>query len=966
MRARALLRSCALALALAASAGPWGLDVAVAAAAAPASPMQIRVGQANGFTRIEFHWQGNVGYTTTREGDDLVVRFSRDADPDMSRLRVDPPPFLKTASLRRQGRILEVVLTLQPGADAKPGQDTDSIYVNLFQKPPEGPQAPPPAPKVDPVPAGGVVRMEGEIAQGQVLLRFPWKAPLGAAAFRRGEAVWLVFDAEAKLDVSKAPAETSMFKGLKVYGGPGYSAVRVASPSVATVKAWADGSTWVLALGPGVQPPAVPIKAERDPDSAAPGLRAALAGGTKSLWLNDPVVGDKLGVVTALAPSKGVPGRRSYVDFSLLPSAQGMAFEPAVADLDITVDGEWVRIGRPKGLDLSTVVAAAGSKSKAMAQSALGLPQPVAMPGLVDYAAWSRTGDGGFMARYSQLQNAAADELDREAAGDRTVGFNARMGLARFLVGSELNYEAIGVLNLLFRRHQELAGDPEFRGLRGAARAMAGRYQEAATDFSVPVLANDPASSLWRGYIASKENDWQTSADAFAMGASAMNQFSPAWQSRFARAYAETALELGKLNIASTEVALSIAQTKDPVEQLQTRLVQARLIEAMGYPARALPLYDAIARAPFDMLSAPAQMHAAELRLQLGQIGQTQAISVLDSLRFRWRGDRVEVELIRNLGRLYLQGGHYREALETLSSISDTSIQAPEMVDIRNDLSNTFRALFLDGRADGMEPIQALALFYDFKGLTPVGADGDLLVRKLARRLVDVDLLDKATDLLKYQVENRLDGVAKAQVATDLATLYIMDHKPESAIQALNDSRSTLLPKALQDQRRMIEAKAWLDLNQNDHALELVGKDTTPDADGIRAEVAWRMRNWTQVGTLLEKILGERWKKPGPLEPEQEAMLLRAGIAYSMANDDVGLDRLRAHFGGFVDQARSADALRVALAGAAAMPTLTRDFGKVAADSDIFAGWVERMKQKFKDAPSVSSNRLADIGSGQG
>ena len=43
---------------------------------------------------------------------------------------------------------------------------------------------------------------------------------------------------------------------------------------------------------------------------------------------------------------------------------------------------------------------------------------------------------------------------------------------------------------------------------------------------------------------------------------------------------------------------------------------------------------------------------------------------------------------------------------------------------------------------------------------------GDLLVRKLARRLVDVDLLDQATALLKYQVENRLDGIAKAQVAT--------------------------------------------------------------------------------------------------------------------------------------------------------------------------------------------------------
>jgi hypothetical protein len=947
-----------------ASAAPYGLGAAVAAATVRASPMEIRVGQSNGFSRIEFHWKGNVGYTTRREGDDFVVRFSRDADPDMSRLRVDPPPFLKTASLRRQGKILEVVLTLQPGAEAKPGQDIDSIYVNLSQKAPEGVSAAAPAaPKVDPVPAGGVVRMEGEIAQGQVLLHFPWKAPLGAAAFRRGESVWLVFDAEAKLDVSKAPAETSMFKGLTVVSGAGYSAVRIASPSLATAKAWADGGVWTLALGPGVQKPATPVKAERDSDSQTPALRVQVSGATKNLWLDDPAVGDRIAVVTALGPSKGVPGRRSYVDFALLPSAQGLAFEPAVADLNVAVDGEWVRVSRPKGLDISTVVAAAGTKGKP-APAALGLPQPAPLPGLVDYAAWSRTGEMGFMGRYSQLQNAAADEAGREAAGDRAAGLNARMSLARFLIGSELSYEGIGVLNLLMRHHPELAGDPEFRGLRGAARAMAGRFKEAENDLSVPVLADDPASSLWRGYVASKETDWQASADAFAKGMSAMNQFNPAWQSRFARAYAETAVELGKLNIASTEVALSIAQTKDPVEQLQTRLVQARLIEAMGYPKRALPLYDAIARAPLDMLSAPAQMHAASLRLQLGQITQTQAISRFDALRYRWRGGRVELELIRNLGRLYLQGGHYREALETLRSISNAPIQAPEMADIHNDLTNTFRALYLDGRADGMQPIEAVALWYDFKDLTPVGADGDLMVRKLARRLVDVDLLGDAENLLKYQVENRLDGVAKGQVATDLATLYIMDRKPEAAIEAINDSRTTLLPKDLQDQRRMVEARAWLALNQNDHALELVGKDTSPDADGIRAEVAWRSQNWPQVGALLEKILGERWKKADPLAPDQEAMLLRAGVAYSLAKDDAGLARLRGHFGGFVDQARSADALRVALAGPDAMPTLTRDFGKYAEGADLFAGWVERMKQKFKDAPSVSSNKLATVGPG--
>ena len=76
------------------------------------------------------------------------------------------------------------------------------------------------------------------------------------------------------------------------------------------------------------------------------------------------------------------------------------------------------------------------------------------------------------------------------------------------------------------------------------------------------------------------------------------------------------------------------------------------------------------------------------------------------------------------------------------------------------------RLLFLDGNADGLEPVQALALFYDFKELTPIGSDGDLMVRKLVRCLVDVDLLDQAAELLKYQADERLDGVPCAQVAT--------------------------------------------------------------------------------------------------------------------------------------------------------------------------------------------------------
>jgi tetratricopeptide (TPR) repeat protein len=961
--ARALLRLSALGLALAATVAPPILPAAVAATAAkpaaaqlkiPPAPLQIHVGRTDGFSRLEFHWTTPVGFTTRREGANIVVGFSRDADPDMSLLNVDPPPFLKGAVVRRKGRILEIVLTPLPDVDFKSGQDNGDYYVNLFStKPVVAAKAEAAAPaRADPRPASGVVKMQGEIASGQVLLHFPWKAPLGAAVFRRGEAVWLVFDTPVKLDVSAAPAQTSVFKGLQVVSGPDFSAIRISSPSIAPVKAWADGAIWTVALGAGVQKLATPVKAVRDPDSQIPSLEADMAGATKVVWFADPVVGDRLAAITALAPSKGVGGRRAYVDLTLLPSAQGLALEPKAADLTLAIDGEWVRISRPKGLSLSSIASTAGRRS-----SVVGLPQAASMPALIDYAGWSRTGDGGFMGRYAELENAVSDEMSREANGDKQAGINARMGLARFLAGSQLSYEAIGVLNMLGRRHPEMMGDPEFRGIRGAARAMAGRYKEAENDFSVPVLVDDPASALWRGYIAAMQNDWPTAKDAFAKGASALNQFPAAWQSRFARAYAETALELNQLGVAQTEVALSIAQTNDPLEQLEARLVQAKLVEAQGYPKRALPIFDAVARAPLDKLAAPARMHAAQIRLSMGQISPAQAVQVFDSLRFRWRGDRVEVGLIRNLGQLYLSQGHYREALETLRSIAGQRIVAPEMQDVQADLGKTFKTLFLDGQADGMEPVQALALFYDFKDLTPLGADGDLMVRKLARRLVDVDLLDQAAELLKYQTDNRLDGAAKAQVATDLATLYLMNHKPEQAIQAINDSRTTILTPALQEQRRMIEARAWLALNQNDHALELVAKTKTPDAEGIRAEVAWRSHQWGSTGAMLEAILGDRWKKPAPLAPDEEAMLLRAGIAYSLATDDPSLDRVRMRYQGLIDGARAPDALRVALAGTTSDTGITRDFSKVAADADLFSGWVSRMKERFKTAPSPTGGK---------
>ena len=57
---------------------------------------------------------------------------------------------------------------------------------------------------------------------------------------------------------------------------------------------------------------------------------------------------------------------------------------------------------------------------------------------------------------------------------------------------------------------------------------------------------------------------------------------------------------------------------------------------------------------------------------------------------------------------------------------------------------STFDSLFLAGKGDALPAIDALALFYDFRELTPIGRRGDEMIRRLADRLVSVDLLYQA------------------------------------------------------------------------------------------------------------------------------------------------------------------------------------------------------------------------------
>ena len=124
----------------------------------------------------------------------------------------------------------------------------------------------------------------------------------------------------------------------------------------------------------------------------------------------------------------------------------------------------------------------------------------------------------------------------------------------------------------------------------------------------------------------------------------------------------------------------------------------------------------------------------------------------------------MEFNLLRRLGELYLEE---KDFVSGLSALRQAVTFFPTNVEARvvsKRMINEFSSIYTDGTADSMTPLTALSLYDQFRELTPVGRRGDRIIQRLADRLVEVDLLDRASVLLDRQVKFRLRGKQKAMV----------------------------------------------------------------------------------------------------------------------------------------------------------------------------------------------------------
>lgn len=769
----------------------------------------------------------------------------------------------------------------------------------------------------------------------EIVIPFDQRPP--AAVFMRGSTLWMVFDSDEAFDLGFLVDDTG---GLvtdvsQERSGPSHI-IRLALSESRLISVIADGSSWVIALGDTVVEPARPIYLSSgyagDGRSAVKTTLESI-GGVR--WLEDPDVGDRLAVVTLQGPPRAIVRGHAFVEFRALSTAHGMALQAVADDLSVTAGLVDVIVTRDGGLTLSNWERPAHEQPMRYVSRT-----PELNAGPFQSTLWNAALAKPYLA-------GADEEMRLAAAASPEEKGTARMSLARFQLAHGNAAEAKAVLDVMRAEDRSLANRSDISMMYGAALVKLGRNEEALKVLERGDVNDLRQTQLWKSVAEARLGRLSRSREAYRKGEPALNTMPEALQALFRETAAQVAIDSRDYSTAAIE--LDAVDAIGPEDGSWRRTVlRARIADGLGQTASALEGYRVAMSGDDAIAAAEARYRSTKLRLAKGEVAHAEALRDLELMSVGWRGDNIEADVLATLGELYTADKRWRDAFEVMRTAVTLYPNAEVTRTLQQTMSDRFADIFL-ANGEKIETLDALALFLDFKELTPPGRRGDEIIRRLADRMVEVDLLQEGADLLEYQIDNRLAGAARAQVAARAAVIHLLNQKPARAYKVLQATRLAGLPTELRRSRTLLEAKALAEIGRPDVAIELVDSLDGSDALLMKADILWKDRRWQEAGEGLELLLGTRWRENTSLDDEERMNVLRAGIGYAMAEDSLGLERLRVKYAGLMANSPDGRAFDTITAPIDARGEAFTELARSIAATDTFTGFLAEYRKRHPE-----------------
>ena len=721
-------------------------------------------------------------------------------------------------------------------------------------------------------------------------LRFAWNAPVNMAAFERNGKIWLVFDRPNRIDIDTLKSDAkNMAEEIYTLPHPGGTFVIIKPAPGVKYALRKEGLLWILDLYTG-RPPKFETKnltIFTQYDSLKQSYLFIPNNQTgNTLSIIDPEIGDIISISTTSQLGLGFNTPYRYPDFDILPTAQGLAFVVNAPDIVLNRGNSGITL---KALGRSLNITSDLDVLKRN-QKQLNYDTDASHNNAFDLQISQSLANKNFLDVVDDFKKQIlAAPLDQKN--------NLRIKLAQYYIYNGLGTNALYILNQMRNLDLPEAKTAKFYALSGIANFLARRYEESINDFSQSTLPDTAEGVFWRT-IAQSASEYKEENNAVIFAhMSLMRDYPQAIKDEVAIVAARNAVATGD-DLSSQNFIDILSSVPDRLRNLnpQITFLSAQKLEMQGYIRNAIKTYQTLLNSDSAKFSALARLRHTVLSQMVNFIDTKRAISELEKLRFAWGDKTFKINLLSKLSELYLKDKDYYNALRVLNEQGflvegqQKEVTAARMVKI-------FEDIFIGNHADdNLSPIKSLALYHDFRWLASLSTKQNTIIQKLSDRLVAVDLLPRAQELLLSLLQkDDLSPDNKARVGSRLAVIYLFENNPQEALDILEVTDAPNLSSATINPRKIIAARAYSALNRPDEALQMLANDYSPNAILHRFEIYWKSGDWDNASDTIKYLIEE--PQPGQkLSSEQMNYILDWATALKQAGKETVLVRLRNKF----------------------------------------------------------------------
>ena len=431
-------------------------------------------------------------------------------------------------------------------------------------------------------------------------IRFDWTTPVAAAVFRRAGGLWVVFDKPSTQDTAALAAQAgNIVRDIRQVPADQATALRMSTVSGINPSIRREGTSWILEFRKQALIASTPI---------LPKVRADVSKGSRvflpirepgpAIAIADPEVGDTLVVVPVIPLGYGMDRQRTYPQFRLLQTVQGIVIEPRIDNLLIKSIRRGVELTSPSRLQVSAVSA----RDQAGAQ--IGAQRELTR--LFDFKRWTEVTPATFYDERRKLEDKVSQAKARRQE-------KRRFDLVRFFFAGGYAAEAIGIMRVMNKGRPELLNNPEFRALRGAAHVVMGHLEDAAADLYHPSLQNNDEARFWQAVLRAREGDMKGAARFLRHLGGIIQPYPKALKVPLGLLVAEGGIALGSVRTARTFLDLVEAESPKPADRAELGYLSGLLAEMSGDADSAVSEWEQVQTGP----NRPSRARATKARTEI-------------------------------------------------------------------------------------------------------------------------------------------------------------------------------------------------------------------------------------------------------------------------------------------------------------------------------------------------------------